>query len=96
MDKVFQSGRTFHQLLLLSLLLTNLNATLLATNTSAPKLLPDFVASLEDTANYKTHIYVSKNAAPNGDGSKDKPYNDLKQALQLAKPGTYYHIAAGR
>ena len=85
---------TLQALLFCSLLIT-LASLSQAANTAAEKLLPTFVATLENPANYRNHIYIDKSANQTGDGSKDKPFNNLKAALRHAKPGTFYHVAAG-
>ena len=40
-------------------------------------------------------FYVSKNAKPNGDGSKEKPFSSIQQAADIALPGDEVIVGPG-
>ena len=54
-----------------------------------------FPQAFDQGITYQTTTYVSSGAAVGGDGSQSTPYNNIRDALLNATPGTRINIAAG-
>ena len=63
-------------------------------NPTQPTTSP-FPQAFDQGITYQTTTYVSSGAATGGDGSQAAPYNNIREALLNATPGTRITIAAG-